>query len=113
MLTFNFFLYLFLCGLAYLFSLTYVGWFGGYLLWAVIVLPPALTLLSLPSMLSLRISCRVPERVNLGEKAELSIKFSNRRLLPVRYCSFTVRVVNLFTGESSSYPPALRLAGRQ
>ena len=104
MVTLNFFLYLFLCGLAYLFSLTYVGWFGGYLLWAVIALPPVLTLLSLPAMFSLRISCRVPERVNLGERGELSIKFSNRRLLPVRYCSFTLRIVNLFTGESISYP---------
>lgn len=102
--TFNFFLYLFLCALAYLFSLTYVGWFGGYLLWAVIIVPPLLALLSLPAMTSLRISCRVPERVNFGDKAEIVIKFSNRRLLPVRYCSFSINIVNLFTGEHYNFP---------
>ncbi len=104
MLTLNCLLYLFACALAYLFSLTYVGWYGAYLLWAVIVLPPVLTLLSLPAMASLRISCWIPERINTGDKAEIKIKFSNRRLLPVRTCSFTINVVNLFTGESYSFP---------
>lgn len=103
MLTLNFFLYLFLCALAYLFSLTYVGWFGAYLLWAVIILPPVLTLLSLPAIFSLKISCRVPEQVSLGDSAELTIKFSNRRLLPVRRCSFNVKIVNLFTGETNCF----------
>ena len=104
MLTLNCLLYLFACALAYLFSLTYVGWYGAYLLWAVIVLPPVLTLLSLPAMASLHISCWVPETINTGDKAEIKIKFSNRRLLPIRTCSFTINVVNLFTGESFSFP---------
>lgn len=95
----NLFYYLLAMAGAYLFSRTYVGWFGGYLLWAVILLPPVLTLLSIPGMRALRIRCSAPGSVNLGEGAELRIRFSCRRLLPVRTCSFTLRVQNVFTGQ--------------
>lgn len=95
----NLFYYLLAMAGAYIFSRTYVGWFGEYLLWAVILLPPVLTLLSIPCMRSLRIRCSAPNSVNLGEGAELRIRFSCRRLLPVRICSFTLRVQNVFTGQ--------------
>ena len=49
----NLFYYLLAIAGAFVFSRTYIGWFGEYLLWAVILLPPMLTLLSIPSMLSL------------------------------------------------------------
>ena len=84
---------------AFVFSRTYIGWFGEYLLWAVMLLPPVLTLLSIPSIKALRIRCDVPTAVNLGEEAELSIRFSCRRLLPVQACRFTLRIQNVFTGQ--------------
>lgn len=101
MLSLNLLFYLLACAGAYLFSRTYVGWFGGYLLWAVILLPPALALLSVPAMRALRIRCSAPASVNLGEAAELSIRFSCRRLLPVRSCSFRLRIRNVFTGQET------------
>lgn len=97
----NLLFYLMVIAGAYLFSRTYVGWFGGYLLWAVILLPPVLTLLSIPAIRALRIRCSAPKAVNLGEGAELSIRFSCRRLLPVRACSFRLRIQNVFTGQET------------
>lgn len=97
----NLFYYLLAIAGAYIFSCTYVGWFGEYLLWAVLLLPPVLTLLSIPAMRALRIRCSAPNSVNLGEDAELSIRFSCRRLLPVRACSFTLRIRNVFTGQET------------
>lgn len=99
MLGIKFLSYLFCCAAAYLFSRTYVGWFGEYLLAAIIILPPVITLLSLPSMKALRISLSVPGIVNLGEDTELKINFRNRRLLPVKTCSFTLRIKNVYTGQ--------------
>lgn len=97
----NLFYYLLAIAGAYVFSRTYVGWFGEYLLWAVLLLPLGMTLLSLPSMRALRIRCSAPNHVSLGESAELSIRFSCRRLLPVRSCSFTLRIRNVFTGQET------------
>lgn len=97
----NLFYYLLALAGAYVFSRTYVGWFGAYLLWAVLLLPPVLTLLSLPAMRALRIRCSAPVTVNLSENAELSIRFSCRRLLPVRACSFRLRIRNVFTGQET------------
>ena len=67
----NLFYYLLAIGGAFVFSRSYIGWFGEYLLWAVLLLPPMLTLLSIPSMRALRIRCAAPKAVNLGEEAEL------------------------------------------
>ena len=97
----NLFYYLLAIAGAFVFSRTYIGWFGEYLLWAVMLLPPVLTLLSIPSIKALRIRCDVPTAVNLGEEAELSIRFSCRRLLPVRACRFTLRIRNVFTGQET------------
>lgn len=109
MLRLNVITYLLCCTAAYFFSLTYVGWYGEYLLWAVIWLPPLITLLSLPTMLAFRVRCSVPETVNLGETAELKIDFHSRRLLPLRRCSFVLRVKNIFTGEESLHSMAFSL----
>ena len=65
----NLFYYLLAIAGAFVFSRTYIGWFGEYLLWAVILLPPMLTLLSIPSMKALRIRCAAPTTVNLGKEA--------------------------------------------
>ena len=97
----NLFYYLLALAGAYVFSRTYIGWFGEYLLWVVLLLPPVLTLLSIPSLRALRIRCSAPKNVNLGEHAELSIRFSCRRMLPVRSCSFTLRIRNVFTGQET------------
>lgn len=97
----NLFYYLLAIGGAFVFSRTYIGWFGEYLLWAVMLLPPVLTLFSIPSMRALRIRCSAPTAINLGEGAELSIRFSCRRLLPVRACRFTLRIKNVFTGQET------------
>ena len=86
---------------ATIFHLCYLGWFGEYLLWAVMLLPPVFSVLSLPAMRALRIRCSAPGSVNRGEAAELCIRFSCRRLLPVRACRFTLRVKNVLTGQET------------
>jgi hypothetical protein len=106
MLSLNCLLYLFCCAAAYVFSLCYVGWYGEYLLWAVIILPPLFTLLSLPAMHALRIACITPKTVNRGNKTELEIKFRCKSLLPVRSCHFNLKIKNIYTGNE--YTQAMR-----
>lgn len=94
-------LYLACCALAYVFSRGYIGWFGPYIFWAILILPPALSCLSLPSMLRFKVCLRAPKSILRGEAAQLCLNFSGSRLLPLRACSFKLRIKNLLTGEES------------
>lgn len=91
--------YLLAVAAAWLFRLAYLGWFGGFLLWLVILLPPVVSLLSLPAMLSMRLALEAPESVTQGEEAELCLLFQSKRRFPVGQVRVRLRIENLYTGE--------------
>ena len=97
--TLQFLLYLLVLGLVFLFRASYIGWFGPFLLYAALLIPPMLTLLSLPSMLRLRVSAEVPATVTRGKSGELQLRFETRSLLPVRMVSVRVEFEDRYTGE--------------
>ncbi len=103
MLTINFFLYIAVLAAAYIFQLAYIGWFGPYLLAALIALPPLLLLLSLPSMLRLRADISAPARVFRSSSAELAIAFNTTAILPLSHVKVFITVENRFDGEIKKY----------
>lgn len=88
-----------LIGAAWLFQVYYNAWPGPWLLACVAVLPPVLFLLSLPSMLSLRLRFEGPERVVRGTKAGLTLRVTDERLLPVHAVMLQLELCNLYTEE--------------
>ena len=99
--TFSLLFYLLVLGLVWLFRVAYVGWFGKYLLDCMLIIPPALLLLSLPSMLRFRVEMNAPETVTRGRDGKLALRFQTRTFLPLRRVSVWVEVENRFTGETS------------
>ena len=97
--TFHFFLYLAAVAAAYVFRLAYIGWFGPYLMGALCLLPPALVLFSLPSMLRLSAALSAPETVSRGSHAELCIHFRTGALLPLSRVNIVLQVENRYDGE--------------
>lgn len=97
--TFHFFLYLAAAAAAYVFRLAYIGWFGPYLMGALCLLPPALVLFSLPSMLRLSAALSAPETVSRGSHAELCIHFRTGALLPLSRVNIVLQVENRYDGE--------------
>jgi len=93
-------LYLLLAALAWLFRAAYIGWFGPYVFFAALVLPPVLFLVSLPSMLSLQVRLKAPRRVMRGSDAMLTLDFSERRLLPVHAVTVHLEIQNRYNGET-------------
>ena len=91
--------YLLIVGAVWLFRIAYLGWFGSFALWLVIVLPPVLSLLSLPSMLSMKLGLESPETVSCGEQAELSLVFRSKRRFPVGKVQLRLEIANLYTGK--------------
>ncbi|MCR5664618.1 MAG: DUF58 domain-containing protein [Oscillospiraceae bacterium] len=96
-------IYLFVLIAAVLFRFGYLGWFGPFLLWAVVLLPPALFLLSLPAMRRMRLQLSVPSSITRGEAAELSVSFLTDRRFPVGKVHISLRSVNLHTGQTQQY----------
>lgn len=86
-----------------IFRLSYLGWFGVFLFWLVVLLPPLTLLLSLPSMLSMKLGLSSPETVSCGEEAELSLVFKNARRLPVGHVRIRLEIDNLRTGIQSNF----------
>ena len=82
-----------------MFRLAYIGWFGPYLMGALCLLPPALVLFSLPSMLRLSAALSAPETVNRGSHAELCIHFRTGALLPLSRVNIVLQVENRYDGE--------------
>ncbi len=99
--TFHFLLYLASIGVAWIFRLAYVGWFGRYLLAAAITVPLLLLLLSLPSMLALRLELGLPESCVRGEENKLCIGFNTGSLLPLSLIKLQLEIENRFTGQRS------------
>lgn len=91
--------YLLIVGAAWLFRLAYLGWFGSFILWLVILLPPVFALLSLPAMLSMKLGLESPETVSCGEQAELSLVFHTKRRFPVGKVLVRLEITNLYTGK--------------
>lgn len=98
--SFHFLLYLLALAGIYLFRLSYIGWFGQYLLAAAAALPPLLLLLSLPSMLSLRVSLHARPYCTRGESCRLALSLDTGRLMPLNWVRVKIRTENLFTGET-------------
>ena len=106
--------YLAAIGLAWLFRLSYLGWFGPYLLAAVIFVPILLLLLSLPSMLALQLQLRSPLYCSRKSHTALELCFSTARFLPLRHVRVQLSIENLYTGERSTQTHIFRgiTAGR-
>ena len=101
MLIFRILLYLFFAGAAWLVRSIYIGWLGPYLFLAVVLIPPLMLLISLPSILKLEIQLQSDSRVMRGSDAKLTIDFTNHRWLPVHSVTVHLEIENRFTGEVS------------
>ena len=93
--------YLLLVGGAWLFRASYVGWLGPYVFAAAVLLPLVVLLISLPSMMGLKITLLTPKRVIRGSSAKLTVDFVNRRLLPVHSITLHLEIYNRYTGDRS------------
>ena len=97
MLILRLLLWALIVGAAWLFRLWYNAWPGPWLFACAAVLPPVLFLLSLPSMLALKIRFEGPGRVVRGTKAEYTLRFVNERLLPVHAVTVQLALCNRYT----------------
>ena len=97
--TLYFFLYLFLLGASYLYRISYSGWFGLYLFLAMITAPLLLLLLSLPSVLSMKLRLETEATVSRHKNSSLGLCFSCRSVLPVGRVKIWLMTENRFTGE--------------
>ena len=95
--------WLLLVGGAWLFRASYVGWLGPYVFAASVLLPLCMLLVSLPSMMGLRISLLAPGRVMRGSEAKLTVDFMNPRLLPVHSLTLHLEIRNRYTGEREKF----------
>ena len=95
-----FFVYLLMLGAALLFRLSYSGWFGFYLLLAMIAVPLLVFALSLPAMLSLKLKTEVRPYITRGSEGDLMLRFQSRRFFPVGSVKVLLLVENRFAGES-------------
>lgn len=102
--TASFFLYLLALGAAWLFRLSYRGWFGLYLPLAMIAVPILVLLLSLPSMLSVQLKMDTRSYLTRDAEGKLELRFSTRRLLPVGSVRVLLQIENRFAGEVYKIP---------
>lgn len=80
--------------------MSYLGWFGPYIVAAVIALPPLFLLLSLPSMLKLRLKLSARAWVYQGDDGRLELHFdTGRAILPVSSVAVRLELENRYTGE--------------
>ena len=101
MLTVHFLVYIIAVFFAYLFKLSYLGWFGAYLLAAVIFVPILLLLLSLPGMLSAEVCLEAVPYCAQGSKTDLQLVFKVSRFFPISSVNIQVEIINLFAEEKS------------
>lgn len=92
-------LYLLILGVLWLFRMAYVGWLGSYLFACALVVPPVLLLMSLPSMLRLKLELEVAPTLTRNAEGKLTVRFLNRSLLPLHRVSVWLEVENRFTGD--------------
>lgn len=97
--TFGFVLYLLLLAAIVFFRLSYLGWFGPYIVAAAIALPLLLLLLSLPAMLRLRLNFAARPWVYRGDEGSLELRFSGRGIMPISKVVVKLEMTNRFTTE--------------
>lgn len=97
--TFGFVLYLLLLAAIVFFRLSYLGWFGPYIVAAAIALPLLLLLLSLPAMLRLRLNFAARPWVYRGDESSLELRFSGRGVMPISKVVVKLEMTNRFTTE--------------
>ena len=97
--TLAFLLYLLILVALWLFRMAYVGWLGSYLFACALVIPPVLLLMSLPSMLRLKLELEVAPTLTRNAEGKLKVLFLNRSLLPLHRVSVWLEVENRFTGD--------------
>ena len=97
--TLNLLFYLLLLGVLWLFRMAYIGWLGSYLFACVLCIPPVLVLLSLPSMLRVKLKLELPPTLTRNEDGFLTLRFESPGLLPLRRVTVWFEVENRFTGE--------------
>ena len=102
--TASFFFYLLALGAAWLFRLSYRGWFGLYLPLAMIAVPILVLLLSLPAMLSARMKAEIRPYYTRGTDAHVDLHFSVRRFFPVGSVRVQLLIENRFAGEVYKIP---------
>ena len=88
-------------GAAWLGQVFYNAWPGPWILACTIALPPVLFLLSLPSLLGLRLQLEGPGRVVRGTKAEYTLRLTNKGLLPVHAVTVQLALCNLYTEKTT------------
>jgi uncharacterized protein (DUF58 family) len=98
--TLSFLFYLLAVGAAWLLREIYLGWFAPYFFWCVVILPPALSLLSLPAMLSVRTNNAVRATVRKGQRDYFRLTFSVPPLLPPCRVLIRTEIENCYTGEA-------------
>ena len=97
--TLSFFFYLLILGVVWLFRMAYIGWMGPFLFACVLVVPLFLLVLSLPSMLLLRLKLEVQPTLTRGRPAKLLVHFRSPALLPLRRVSLWLEVENRFASD--------------
>lgn len=97
--TIHFLFYLLAIGGAWLLREVYLGWFGPFFYFCVLILPPVIALLSLPAMLTARTEVSLPGTVRKGEQETLQLAFSRAPLLPPGRMLVYTEIVNRYTGE--------------
>ncbi len=97
--TLSLLLYLLILGALWLFRMAYVGWLGTYLFASALCIPPVLVLMSLPSMLRLKLELEAAPILTRNGEGKLTVRFTNRALLPLHRVSVWLQVENRFTGE--------------
>ena len=91
------FLWAVIIGAAWLLQIFYNAWPSPWIFACVLVLPPVLFLLGLPSMLGLKLQLEGPGRVVRGTKAEYKLRFTNPRLLPIHFVAIRLELHNRYT----------------
>ena len=94
-----FLLYLLAVAAAWILRLSYIGWFGPYLLSCVIFVPIVLSLLSFPAMFSLKTELKLRPTVTKGSAESLRLRFALSPLLPSCRVIAAAEIENRFTGE--------------
>ena len=102
--TASFFFYLLALGAAWIFRLSYRGWFGLYLPLAMAAVPILVLLLSLPAMLSARLKTEIRPYFTRGTDACVELHFSVRRFFPVGCVKALLLIENRFAGEIYKIP---------
>ena len=97
--TFNLFIYFAAIAAAYIFKISYNGWFGEVFLWTAVLFPPVAFVLSLPSVLTGKACLSAPDRVFKGSEHTGKVELRSRFVLPIGRISMKVRIENRFTGE--------------